>query len=547
MASHAFDLVVVGGGAAGGVAALEAAEAGHSVALLTKSEPREGNTRYAQGGVAAVLSPQDSFEDHVADTLRLGCELCETSVVTEVIVGGPSVFEHLVGLGAQFDREPNGDIALSREGGHSLPRVAHARGDATGAEIQHTLHRALSQHPRISVFPHQQAVDVLFDLEGCAAGVLALDENSAALAFSTGQVLLATGGSGHIWRETTNPIIATGDGVAMAWRAGATLRDLEFVQFHPTCLYVAGAARVLISEIVRGAGGVLRDRHGERFMADFHPDAELAPRDVVSRAVFTRMVETEDTNCYLDLSEVDGDPHSLFPGISRFCRAFGIDIASDPIPVRPGAHYQIGGVRVDLDGRTDVPGLWAVGEVASSGLHGANRMGSNSLLEGLVLGVRTGRAIAAAGRAGAGITGSTDTYLATTPTTPATHSVTLNLQDITYSMKSLMWRHMGVKRAGSGLAEAQEKLAFWAQVVQELAPKEARTFELLNMLTVAHLATTSALAREESRGVHHRDDYPDRDEAWRCHTLLRAEHDEDRAFGTQPTQEPVGQASVPTS
>ena len=186
---------------------------------------------------------------------------------------------------------------------------------------------------------------------------MTLDEKSDALAFSAGQVLLATGGSGHIWRETTNPIIATGDGVAMAWRAGATLRDLEFVQFHPTCLYVAGAARVLISEIVRGAGAVLRDRHGDRFMADFHPDAELAPRDVVSRAVFTRMVETEDTNCYLDLSEVDGDPHSLFPGISRFCRAFGIDIAQEPIPVRPGAHYQVGGVRVDLDGRTDVPGL----------------------------------------------------------------------------------------------------------------------------------------------------------------------------------------------
>ena len=406
MASHTFDLVIVGGGAAGGVAALEAASAGHSVALLTKSEARECNTRYAQGGVAAVLSPQDSFDDHVADTLRVGCDLCESSVVSEVIAGGPSVFQHLLDLGAQFDRESNGDIALSREGGHSAPRVAHARGDATGAEIQHTLHRALTQHPQISVFSNQQAVDVLFDPEGCAAGVLTLGEKSEALAFSAGQVLLATGGSGHIWRETTNPVIATGDGVAMAWRAGATLRDLEFVQFHPTCLYVAGAARVLISEIVRGAGAVLRDRHGERFMSDFHPDAELAPRDVVSRAVFTRMVETEDTNCYLDLSEVDGDPHAIFPGISRFCRAFGIDIAEDPIPVRPGAHYQIGGVQVDLDGRTDVPGLWAVGEVASSGLHGANRMGSNSLLEGLVLGARAGRSIAAAGSASAGRAGS---------------------------------------------------------------------------------------------------------------------------------------------
>lgn len=549
MASHSFDLVVVGGGAAGGVAALEAATRGHSVALLTKKEPREGNTRYAQGGVAAVLSPEDSLDDHVADTLRVGRELCEDSAVREVIAGGPAVFQHLLDLGAQFDRESNGDIALSREGGHSSPRVAHARGDATGAEIQHTLHRALSQHPRISVFPNQQAVDVLFDAEGCAAGVLTLDEKSEALAFSAGQVLLATGGSGHIWRETTNPTVATGDGVAMAWRAGATLRDLEFVQFHPTCLYVAGAARVLISEIVRGAGAVLRDRHGERFMAEFHPDAELAPRDVVSRAVFTRMVETEDTNCYLDLAEVDGDPHTLFPGISRFCRAFGIDIAKEPIPVRPGAHYQVGGVRVDLDGRTDVPGLWAVGEVASSGLHGANRMGSNSLLEGLVLGVRAGCEIAAAGSASAGRAGARlrtqSEGGAPTPTNAPT--VSLNLQDITYSMKSLMWRHMGVQRTGAGLEEAKEKLAFWAKVVQDLAPKEARSFELLNMLTVAHLATTSALAREESRGVHHRDDFPEQLDDWRRHTLLRAQLEGDHAIGAEPSHEPVGQVSVPTS
>ncbi|MCH2106040.1 MAG: L-aspartate oxidase [Planctomycetes bacterium] len=549
VASHTFDLVVVGGGAAGGLAALEAASAGLSVALLAKAEAREGNTRYAQGGVAAVLSPEDSVEDHIADTLRVGRELCEGAIVREVISSGPAVFQHLLDLGAQFDRDSNGDLSLSREGGHSSPRVAHARGDATGAEIQHTLHRALSQHPNISVFPHQQAVDVLFDAEGCAAGVLTLDPSSEALAFSAGQVLLATGGSGHIWRETTNPTIATGDGVAMAWRAGATLQDLEFVQFHPTCLYVAGAARVLISEIVRGAGAVLRDRHGERFMAEFHPDAELAPRDVVSRAVFTRMVETEDTSCYLDLAEVNGDPHALFPGISRFCRAFGIDIAKEPIPVRPGAHYQIGGVRVDLAGRTDVPGLWAVGEVASSGLHGANRMGSNSLLEGLVLGVRAGRELAAAGRASAGRAGSRLTSRAdmTAPAPSNAPSVSLNLQDITYSMKSLMWRHMGVQRSGAGLAEAKEKLAFWAQVVQDLSPKEARSFELLNMLTVAHLATTSALAREESRGVHYRDDFPEQLDGWRRHTLLCAQFEGERAVGLEPSHEPIGQVGVPTS
>src|SRR6185295_12841093 len=270
------------------------------------------------------------------------------------------------------------------------PRIVHAHGDATGLEIQRALCAALANHPGITTFPQTFAIDLLTGPDGRVAGILTRTARGDLVAFSASQVVLATGGAGQIYRETTNPVIATGDGVALGFRAGAVVRDLEFVQFHPTCLYIAGAARVLISEIVRGAGGILRDRNGVRFMPEYHPSAELAPRDVVSRAVFARMVATHDTSVYLDLSDIDGDPHALFPGISRICRFFGIDIAKDPVPVRPGAHYMVGGLMVDLDGRTSLPGLWAVGECASSGLHGANRMGSNSLLEGLVLGMRAG-------------------------------------------------------------------------------------------------------------------------------------------------------------
>jgi L-aspartate oxidase len=285
---------------------------------------------------------------------------------------------------------------LSREGGHSHARIVHAQGDATGREIQGALVGALRTHPDVDIFPTVHAIDLLSDEGGEVVGVLCRLRSGELVSYIAPQVILATGGTGQIWRETTNPPVATADGLAMGIRAGARLRDLEFVQFHPTLLYIAGAARVLVSEIVRGAGAVLRDRHGVRFMPEHHPMAELAPRDVVSRAVFQRMVETNDTSVYLDLSGLDRDPHQLFPGISRICSFFGIDIARDPVPVRPGAHYMIGGIQVDENGRTNLPGLWAVGECASTGLHGANRMGSNSLLEAVVLGEITGRAAATA-------------------------------------------------------------------------------------------------------------------------------------------------------
>ena len=537
LAHYRFDLVVVGSGCAGASVALHAAERGASVAVVAKAELDETNTRYAQGGVAAVMGPGDSVEEHVQDTLRVGCDLSHPDVVESIVGGGPAAIADLISRGATFDRLADGGLDLSREGGHSHPRIIHAHGAATGLELQSVLFGAVRAHPNIARFDDTFAIDLLRDSDSSTAaietgsqivGLIARRGRDQDVVFRAREVVLATGGAGQIYRETTNPRIATGDGVAIAFRAGAELRDLEFFQFHPTCLYIAGAARVLISETVRGAGGVLRDRHGVRFMPEYHPKAELAPRDVVSRACFERMVATKDTNVYLDLSEVARDPHELFPGISEICGFFGIDIARDPIPVRPGAHYMIGGVRTDGDGRTSLPGLWAVWECASAGLHGANRMGSNSLLEGLVMGARVGElcaldvehepqpifAPAITGRA-----------------KPRASHVQLGIEDMTYSLKSLMWRQMGIERSAAALEDALSRVLFWTRAVRDLARPTRKAFELLNMLTLAQLATRCALARNESRGVHYRSDFPRRDEAWRAHTLIRPSATRDGCLG----------------
>jgi L-aspartate oxidase len=540
---YRFDVVVVGSGVAGSAAALAAASRDASVAILAKAELRESNTLYAQGGMAAVLAAPDSVEAHVADTLRVGCGLSERATVECVVRGGPEAVDRLLQFGAEFDRASNGELALSREGGHSHPRIVHARGDATGLEIQRALCGALVNHPSITTFPNTFAVDLLTNAEGRVSGVLTRTARGDLVAFGASNVILATGGAGQIYRETTNPAIATGDGVAIGVRAGALVRDLEFIQFHPTCLYIAGAARVLISEIVRGAGGVLRDRQGVRFMPEYHPAAELAPRDVVSRAVFARMVATNDTSVYLDLSGLDSDPHVLFPGISRICRFFGIDIARDPVPVRPGAHYMVGGLLVDLDGRTSLPGLWAVGECASSGLHGANRMGSNSLLEGLVLGMRSG-VLAASEVNGFDVLSMASRRTSELPKPPP--GVRINLEDLIYSLKSLMWRQMGVERGRAGLEDALAKLSFWSRAVGDLGSSDPRSWELVNMLTVARLATLAALSREESRGVHYRTDHPHSSDAWCVHTILAPVLAGERVARVHLRHEPVqDQVSVP--
>ena len=529
---YRFDVLVVGSGAAGSAAALAAADAGAEVAVLAKGDFAETNTVHAQGGMAAVLGPDDSFATHVADTLEVGQGLSEPDVVERVVRGGPAAVERLLRWGARLDRGPDGTLDLSREGGHSRRRIVHL-GDATGREIQESVLRTLRGHARITCFADTFVVDLLCAADGRVVGALASTGGELAV-FAGGQVVLATGGAGQLYRETTNPPVATGDGIAIGFRAGARVRDLEFVQFHPTLLYIAGAARVLISEVVRGAGGVLRDRAGVRFMPEFHEAAELAPRDVVSRAVFQRMVETNDTSVYLDLSGVAGDPHALFPGISSVCRFFGIDIARDPVPVRPGAHYMVGGLEVDLDGRTCVDGLQAVGECASTGLHGANRMGSNSLLEALVLGARAGE-VAAQESMGRGL----DSFEVRAPRLRTTRAFTVNVQDVTYSLKSLMWRQLGIVRDAQAMADALSKITLWTRAVSELGPPAPLTWELMNMLTVAHLVAIGAILREESRGVHYRSDFQDADPDWRAHTRLVPVFAGSRLEAVEATRVPV--------
>jgi L-aspartate oxidase len=389
------DVLVLGSGIAGACAALHAADAGAQVLLLAKDELVDTNTAWAQGGIAVVKLPEDSVSSHVTDTLRVGAGIATPQVVREVVNAAASAVDWLQRIGARFDRhhgDPNGALELSREGGHSHARVVHSHGDATGQEIQRAIAAALLSHPRITVKPHVFVRDLVL-VEGRCVGAIGMQEGME-VAVEAGAVVIATGGTGQIYRETTNPTGASGDGHALCFRAGARMADCEFVQFHPTTLYIAGASRFLISEVVRGAGAVLRDRNGERFMDGVHPMRELAPRDVVSRAILDRMVATNDTHVYLDLTSIVGDPRTLFPSIARICSTFDLDLAKDPIPVRPGAHYFVGGAATDTHGRTTVPGLLAVGEAAATGLHGANRLASNSLLEGSVIGHAAGLAAA---------------------------------------------------------------------------------------------------------------------------------------------------------
>ena len=391
---HRFtDVLVIGSGAAGLRAAI-AASRHADVTVITKDELKESNTDRAQGGIAAAFAPDDSVEQHIADTLAVGCGLCDRPAVDFVVGQGPDHIRELATWGARFDLE-HGRFDLAREGGHAHPRVVHAQGDATGAEVQRVLTRRLKQTPNIRQIEHTFAIDLL-TLDNTCLGAVTWSHARGITLIWAKTVILATGGAGRVYRETTNPRIATGDGLAIAHRAGCELRDLEFVQFHPTTLYVAGAARVLISEAVRGEGGILRNKLGERFMSKYSPMKELAPRDLVSRAILTEMQHTGDTNVYLDVTHVDPARLAVrFPFIKEMCSLFDINISEDLIPVCPSAHYLIGGVATDLTGRTTVDRLHACGEVACTGLHGANRLGSNSLLEGLVLGRSTGDAAGA--------------------------------------------------------------------------------------------------------------------------------------------------------
>ncbi len=513
------EVLVIGSGVAGCSAAIAAAEAGAaSVVVLAKDAADFTATDHAQGGVAAALGPDDSIERHLADTLAAGAGLCEEAAVRKLVADGPGRVRQLISWGAVFDRE-NGDLARTAEAAHSVRRVLHASGDATGREIQRALLSKLLSLEAVTVVPSHFAVDLLHCDHECF-GALALDSrNGTLLRVSARATVLATGGLGQVYRETTNPAVATGDGLAMALRAGAHLSDMEFVQFHPTTLYLAGAPRFLISEAVRGEGAVLLNSRRQRFMPRYHELAELAPRDVVSRSIVQELAETGGNCVYLDLTGLAAElVNRRFPNIREICADFGLNILSDPIPVRPSAHYAMGGVRTDLDGRTDIRRLCAAGECASTGVHGANRLASNSLLEGLVFGAAAGEAA----RVDAATPDSARKFPSrSTSSGTAQRRVHIDVGDLQRSLKSLMWRTSGVFRTGSDLELAVRQLAFWREYACREEFHSPAGLELQNMLAVAGAIARSALARTESRGAHQRLDCPSADDGnWKRHTVI---------------------------
>ncbi|QEG40685.1 L-aspartate oxidase [Roseimaritima ulvae] len=513
---HFVDLLIIGSGLAG----LRAAHAAHphqTVLLVTKDQLRESNSNYAQGGIAGVLGPGDDFESHVSDTLIAGGNLCDSEVVEMVIREGPRRIEELIEWGTKFD-QTKGRLALGREGGHSHQRIVHAHGDATGREVMRAMIAHTRQRPNNLIWEQAFTLDLLTHDGRCRGALISRDGGPPTLVWAK-QTILCTGGAGQVFRESTNPLVATGDGFGLAYRAGVELRDMEFIQFHPTVLYIAGSSRSLITEAIRGEGAHLIDVNGHRFMPAYDQRAELAPRDVVSQSIIQHMAETTHNCVYLDLSHLDrGEVLNRFPGIAATCAKFGLDIAQDRIPVRPGAHYMVGGVTVDRAGRTSLPGLWAAGEVTSSGLHGANRLASNSLLEGLVYGAFAGQGAA---REAAEMP---DTMTALPiECSPIKHkSQSLDFADIRASLKSVMGRLVGVQRNAAGLREAITTIdSFFAYVMPQQFQDETG-WETQNMLLTSRMMATAALAREESRGVHFRTDFPSsNDETWRRHLAIQ--------------------------
>jgi L-aspartate oxidase len=515
------DILVIGSGVAGLRAAIEAANYG-SVLLITKGRIDESNTATAQGGIAAVMSAEDTFESHIADTLTVGCGLCDRAVVERVVEDGPGRIRELIDWGALFDSRDD-KVLLGLEGGHSTPRVVHALGDATGREVADTLIRIARSTRQLRIFEECYAID-LIDVEGRCCGLVTYHRHYGHQIFWSHQTILASGGCGRLYRETTNPELATGDGHAIAYRAGLPMRDMDMVQFHPTTLYIAGATRALISEAVRGEGAYLVDREGRRFMEAYHPDMELAPRDVVSRAILHEMAGQGATCMYLDVTHLNSDKfRKRFPMISRLCENFDIDISSQRIPVRPAAHYMIGGIKVDLETRTAMPGLLACGESASSGLHGANRLASNSLLEGLVFGAISGRV---AGEEAARNTVEVQPKLISSEIKPSDRTM-LDVTDVRNSLRSLMWRNVGIERQGTRLGETREIIDFWGRYVMDKLFDDQFGWETQNMLSVSRLISASALARTESRGVHYRSDHPDADPQQEGkHLIVRRQQEE---------------------
>jgi L-aspartate oxidase len=527
------DFLVIGGGVAGLSFALMAADRG-TVAILTKRARQEGSTQYAQGGIASVLSSNDSFERHIEDTITAGAGLCKQEAVEVAVREGPERVRELVSLGAEFSRRPSGEFDLTREGGHSERRIVHAT-DITGREVERALLAACDEKNNITFFPNTAAIDLIQDRrndlihdrradrrQSRCVGVYALLPTGQIETFLARTIVLASGGAGKVYLYTTNPDVATGDGVAMAYRAGADIANLEFYQFHPTCLYHPEAKSFLISEALRGEGGRLRLRSGESFMQRYHSLGALAPRDVVAKAIDSELKRTGDECVFLDMTHL-GRAFLMerFPNIYATCKAFGIDMAVQPIPVVPAAHYQCGGVVTDLFGRTNVPGLYAIGEVAHTGLHGANRLASNSLLEGLVFGHRAVKAaledLETAPRL-------TDQVPAWDPGSAVDSDESVVVTHNWDEIRRLMWNYVGIVRTDKRLMRARRRLDLLREEIRDYYWRFKVTrdvIELRNIAEVAHLIVECATRRKESRGLHYSLDYPERDDHnWKKDTVI---------------------------
>ena len=511
--SQVTDFLIIGSGIAGLRAAIELAPHGE-VCILCKDEPSESNTEYAQGGIAVALSDEDEVRLHYQDTMAAGDGLCNPEAVKILVEEGPHYIIELIDWGTEFDREGT-KLDFTREGAHSKNRILHAHGDSTGKEIIRALLKKAKSYPSIHFYPQCYTKELMVEDDRCL-GVIYLNENEKSFhSLYASATLLATGGAGRVYSQTTNPPFATGDGMAIAFRGGTTMMDMEFVQFHPTSLFLPHSPRFLLSESLRGEGAYLKNIHGKRFMENYHPLAELAPRDVVSRAIISETKKTNASWVYLDLTHLKPSfVRSRFPKIFNTCFTYNLDLAKDMIPVNPAAHYMMGGVKTDLWGRTTLSGLYAAGEIACTGVHGANRLASNSLLEGLVYGARSGKDMASDRNP--------------RPSAPPGYLLeeeqgSLKRKDferIRQEINNMMWDKVGIMRDKVGLEEAIEYLKKYRHLSQ-YHPLDRYEMETINIYLVGLLIAVSALRREESRGAHYRKDFPQPDDKkWKLHSTI---------------------------